>query len=332
MRKNFVKIGNIQCPVNCLHYRHVVVKTKLGENLAFFVPCGKCYRCRKRAAAQWAFRLEDEASDRYVYNMLFTYAPEHIPYKDGVMVLNRQHVTDMLKRLRYYFDRYLKIKVRVFLCGEYSPEKKRPHYHAILFSPVNLRDVVTDHGVYFMDYLSQKLTQNCWLKGLCKISEFSSRGDIGKMVGYMVTYMMTSVPEFYQDKYVRPFRIMSRGLGERFTEHHPNVLPSCKKRGEYTYQIKTPHGTRNVAYPRYYLKKWLSFDEKLLRQRKYQEYTTEFERYISYLNNGNRKKSDSHSDWRTYKNRLEAYRCQEREIEHDNFRKRKVHGNNNHAD
>ena len=45
--------------------------------------------------------------------------------------MNRKHVQDFLKRLRFKFkDR----KIRVFYCGEYGENFSRPHFHACLFN------------------------------------------------------------------------------------------------------------------------------------------------------------------------------------------------------
>lgn len=96
--------------------------------VAVSVPCGKCVGCRLERSRQWALRGVHEASlhDENSFVTL-TYSDKYLP-AGGTLI--KKHGQDFLKRLR---KRRPPRSVRFLMCGEYGDEKRRPHYHAILF-------------------------------------------------------------------------------------------------------------------------------------------------------------------------------------------------------
>lgn len=92
------------------------------------LPCGKCIGCRLENARQWAIRCMHE-SELHDDNCMvtLTYDDEHLPDDHSLRPVDVQL---WLKRLRKRFDDR---KIKFFLAGEYGDEKKRPHYHVLLF-------------------------------------------------------------------------------------------------------------------------------------------------------------------------------------------------------
>ena len=92
------------------------------------LPCGKCIGCRLENARQWAIRCMHE-SELHDDNCMvtLTYDDSHLPDDHSLRPVDVQL---WLKRLRKRFDDR---KIKFFLAGEYGDEKKRPHYHVLLF-------------------------------------------------------------------------------------------------------------------------------------------------------------------------------------------------------
>ena len=93
------------------------------------LPCGKCVGCRLERSRQWAVRIMHEAST-HADNCFVTlsYSDENLPTNNSLVY---EHCRDFMKRLRSRYPRDIDDGIRFCHCGEYSPEKRRPHYHAI---------------------------------------------------------------------------------------------------------------------------------------------------------------------------------------------------------
>ena len=96
------------------------------------VPCGKCRQCRDSDAKQLAIRLHAERISALASFMVtLTYNNEHLP----PLGVNSEDVNMFLNRFRQLlFRRYKRrINLRYYYVGEYGYQKKRPHYHMIIF-------------------------------------------------------------------------------------------------------------------------------------------------------------------------------------------------------
>jgi hypothetical protein len=154
-----------------------------GKKSQRTVPCGQCIECRMKRARDWASRivLESQLHDENCFITL-TYSDDHMPADEKLSVRDAQL---FMKRLRKYLG---DDKVRFYLAGEYAPETKRPHYHAILF------------GQFF----ERAELEDIWQKGRCH------SGDVNfKSARYVAQYCMKSDPK---DEY-SPFALMSRRPG-----------------------------------------------------------------------------------------------------------------------
>lgn len=108
------------------------------------VACGQCRGCRESRAREWAARCYHEASlHKENCFVTLTYDEEHVPFaetlvkhgtkaKPGFCLLHGKCYcfAGFMKRLR---KEYRNAGVRYYHCGEYGSERKRPHYHALLF-------------------------------------------------------------------------------------------------------------------------------------------------------------------------------------------------------
>lgn len=96
------------------------------------VPCGKCPECCKDYYTSWASRGSRELLqwDSSVFITL-TYSEEHLPRDRS---LNKKHVQDFIKRVKFHFGSSKEDPIRQTYCGEYGTKTLRPHYHVILFN------------------------------------------------------------------------------------------------------------------------------------------------------------------------------------------------------
>lgn len=96
------------------------------------VPCGKCIGCRLDKSSDWAARCyhETKMHKRSCF-LTLTYSDEELQ-KNG-WGLHRRHLKNFRKRFKHYLKNTNQKDVLFFACGEYSPQKKRPHYHMIIF-------------------------------------------------------------------------------------------------------------------------------------------------------------------------------------------------------
>lgn len=93
------------------------------------VPCGRCVGCRLERARQWSVRMMHEAR-QHPDNcfVTLTYDDARLPADRS---LNKKHFQDFMKRLR---KSVAPKRISYFHSGEYSDDKWRPHYHAIIFN------------------------------------------------------------------------------------------------------------------------------------------------------------------------------------------------------
>lgn len=214
-----------------------------GDGL--LVPCGKCMACRIKKATEWSMRMQQELMywDKSAFVTL-TYATEHLPV-DGTLV--PQDLTKFFKRLRKNLGNQ---KIKYYACGEYGTLYKRPHYHMIIF------------GVG-LSQEDRNVIQTCWPYCDWSIARIR-RGSFGLVepdsIGYVARYIGGKLSgdeaEIEYGTRVRPFAVMSKGLGARWADQYSGVL---RDNGYIAY-----NGTR-VSVPRYYINR-LALDVDALRQ------------------------------------------------------------------
>lgn len=225
----------------------------------FIVGCGKCYYCRKKIARELAFRCEQESFDMFTYNVLISYDDEHLPIRNGHVTLNKVHFQDFMKRLRDWFFRYYKVRLRYLVVGEYGGKKGRPHMHMILWCPMSLENPKKDFDERGLPcplaFISSIITEK-WQKGACDVEPI---GNTGSSVVYMVQYMLT---DYKQQSHLveKPFRLMSRGrgIGYRWLERNKELCIYMINNNNHVQRKQLKDGsTISVPIPRYYKRKYI---------------------------------------------------------------------------
>ncbi|WNK13586.1 MAG: replication initiator protein [Microvirus sp.] len=207
-----------------------------GNNLQ--LPCGKCEGCLEDKGREWATRCANEAA-MHEHNcvLTLTYEDKNLPENGS---LAHEDFQKFLKRLRQDIVRAQRPqsglqadklpllvggKLKYFMCGEYGEQKKRPHYHAMLFG-VDFADkekwskTTKGNQLWRSDYLDKK-----WRYGQALIGEMNwgsaayiTQYTLKKMSKQQATEIGIN-PEYHQ---------MSRrpGIGNTWIKkYHEDVYP-----------------------------------------------------------------------------------------------------------
>lgn len=133
------------------------------KTFTLIVPKGRTYDTMMSARSEFVVRCQAELRDCLSSAFVtLTYEDENLPYwnfsrverrreldrlKDaypfydmyGKFILNKTHARNFVKQLHERIKKYNpSFLVRYVLNGEYTPYSHRPHYHALLFFPIQL--------------------------------------------------------------------------------------------------------------------------------------------------------------------------------------------------
>ena len=98
------------------------------EFASFQLPCSKCIECRLEQARAKAVRCVHEARMHEENSFVtLTYSEEKLESQK----LIKEHIQLFNKRLR---EKYSDRSIPIVYTGEYGEEKKRPHWHALIFN------------------------------------------------------------------------------------------------------------------------------------------------------------------------------------------------------
>lgn len=189
-----------------------------------WVPCGKCNFCLKTKRSHMSHRLYQElkASESAAF-LTFTYADEYAAYEIETREtsLEKCHVQDMMKRIRYYEQKLGRKSVRYYLVGERGGQFGRAHYHALLF--------------------------NLHQDTLGKISDIWGKGYVhhGKVEPASIAYVSGYVINKEDEKQVLsyrtfPFSLMSKGVGRAYLTPQMRRWHKRRKAGyamQYGYHV-----------------------------------------------------------------------------------------------
>lgn len=234
--------------------------TELGDVI---IPCKKCIGCRLDYSRAWADRLmlELDHSKTAVFVTL-TYDNDHIipAMYDDVLdmmfyTLDKKHVQDFNKRLRYYFPDK---KIRFFLAGEYGSKTLRPHYHAIYFG-LSLDDF-SDKKLFKLNEHKQPIYSSEWLDSVWSHG-FTSIGNVSwQSCAYVARYSLKKMNYGGINALSRncepEFVLMSRnpGIAGKFVDDHPEIFDSPRD----PIYINDSYGVKNVKsvkMPKYLFEK-----------------------------------------------------------------------------
>lgn len=208
------------------------------------VACGKCMNCRNKRISGWAARLmKEDMHSSMSFFVTFTYDPAHVMFcEKGRPTLWPSHLTNYWKLLRKK-----NVKFKYYACGEYGSNRKRPHYHAILFikettlSPtqvINLIDSTWVHGETFSGTVT------------------------AESIAYTLKYISKkgSVPEYAGDKRHAEFQRSSKGLGLDYLQKIGHWhLDDLLNRAYIPLQ-----GGGKAPIPRYYKDRIYTLEQRLL--------------------------------------------------------------------
>lgn len=218
-------------------------KTGLKGNI---VPCGRCLGCLSKKRRDWSMRLSQELKIASSASFLtLTYDDENLPKtlkllgkdkKGSLPFDNDFKVVDCLDKnhLQKYFKRVRKLtpKLKYYAVGEYGSVTKRPHYHAIVFNA------------------DPEVLADKWEEGI------THQGTVtDESIKYVTKYLIN---EELVDNPIKPFAIMSKGLGKIYLKH----ATKFHKRN-FTLRVD-PKGDDKSLIPRYYSDKIFSKAEKEL--------------------------------------------------------------------
>lgn len=234
-------------PVTLKQSREEILE-KTGEILpfdrVFSVPCGKCPECLERRREDWTFRLKQQVKDStYSYFVTMTFDDDH------VQKLNKKFLSNYFKRIRNE-EKFLKY----YAVGEYGNKNHRPHYHAIIFN-VHSDIIVKKWSSDNRSMVSTNLG-NLYF------------GDVtDESIHYVTGYLVNKDKDTYTDDDIKPFALMSKGLGKIYLK---NATRFCKSK--FTSVVNVENG-RKVLLPRYYKDRIFTPEErKLIGEQNYMEW------------------------------------------------------------
>lgn len=214
-------------------------KSYSKEYSTFQLPCSKCIECRLEYARQWAVRCVHEASMHENNSFItLTYNDENLKspwldYRDFQLFAKKLRKTQN-GRIGY------------FVTGEYGDQKKRPHWHALIFN-YRPRDLQPKYQNERGDHVSSSESlEKLWGQGITEVGQITFES-----AGYCARYAAKKLVHGNdQDHPYQPISKKSsrQAIGKAFLERHwPDVFNYGR--------VILPDG-QETQIPRYY-EKWL---------------------------------------------------------------------------
>lgn len=187
--------------------------------------------------------MQEEKHSSSAHFVTLTYATKFVPISPaGFLTLNKKHVQNFFKRLRFNTG---VTNLKYYAVGEYGSENFRPHYHALIFNLPSEFDVI-----------------NAWVEDKRKTEQTEALGDChfgtvtGASVGYTLKYISKPriIPVHRNDDRLPEFALQSKGLGSKYlTEashqwHHDDLLNRMHIVIEGGVKISMPRYFKNKIY------------------------------------------------------------------------------------
>lgn len=220
----------------------------------FQLPCGKCIKCRLEYARQWAVRCVHEAKmhERNSFITL-TYSDEHLT-SDKLQYRDWQLFAKKLRKTQ-------NDPIGIFVTGEYGDQRKRPHWHALLFG-WHPSDRIPKYQNHRGDQVwSSEQLAKLWGKGIAELGSITFES-----AGYTARYAAKKLvhgndPEKDFDPISR--KSSKYAIGRRFLEAYWQDI--------FNHGRCYLDGGISTPIPRYY-EKWLA-----------KEKPEEYRRYVTRL-------------------------------------------------
>jgi len=225
-------------------------ENEYGQVVNEQVPCGRCVFCLQKKRRHWQFRLDQEMKrSSSAYFVTLTYNDKEIPNSVlGKTSLHKADIVKFNKRLRAEIHRDLKRqekklkttlaepKIKYFLIGEYGPETKRPHYHAVYF---NVPPPVMN-----------KLPK-LWKLGIVQVDVLNHQ-----RIGYVTKYMICQEHEYNGKE--QPFQLSSNHIGlDYLTRNRKNISENLRN------YVIDDNG-KKIDMPKYYKDLLYDKEQKLI--------------------------------------------------------------------
>lgn len=189
-------------------------------------PCRKCLPCLRARQKAWVSRLVEELRNHDTnYFVTLTYSDEFVPSdENGEMSVSKSDVIklnrDMRKRFQLgklrnpagdvilgspeFLELPKDLKYQYYITSEYGPNStQRPHYHGVWY------------GLEVEQSLAEVLFRTLWPYGY--VSVFPAKEGAA---GYISKYLVSDGvgKDTYHGDGVKPFSLMSKGLGKSYVE------------------------------------------------------------------------------------------------------------------
>lgn len=183
----------------CVNPIKIVTNSKsiyLDNNpkLINYVPCGKCYECRKEKTEQLMVRAFYQDSDYVIFDTL-TYSDENLKKYHDINVLYYPDYQKFMKRFRIKLKRLnvdVEDNIKYIVAGEYGTRfTQRPHLHLILFVK-NCKLDPEDISNIIFDSWQNGITDGVKCKGIDYFRTkrlFTNYESKKNVVGYICKYM-----------------------------------------------------------------------------------------------------------------------------------------------
>lgn len=182
------------------------------KGMRYHVECRKCNFCLQNRRQDWSMRLMEELKDSQTAHFItLTYEDKYLPFiwEDDMAIgmnLEKRDLWKWHKAMRKAVEREDKsLRPKYYSVGEYGTRYKRPHYHSIYYNaPEEVIRKLENGGI--------------WEKGQVYIGSVTE-----KSCGYVAKYLIDKdQDDFNEDIRVKPFSVMSKGLGAGYLRRNKN--------------------------------------------------------------------------------------------------------------
>lgn len=220
----------------------LILRDGQSDYLPIVLPCGRCMECRLRRSREWMVRLYAESLyHQEAISFTLTYDEENLPPH---LSLRMDDTSAFIKRLR---TRLSGRKIKFFCAGEYSPKKKRPHYHGLLYGYAALDSrqpagqSETGHALY-----TDQLLTDSWSHGIVKIGSLTPE-SAQYCAKYTIEKVYGKAAEDHYGKRESERMRCSKSMGAQYLYDN---LSAIKARN---WTVVLPSGAE-APIPRYYIK------------------------------------------------------------------------------
>jgi len=222
--------------------------TIIREGRHVLVPCNRCINCIQRKRSEWSFRLLQELKTSEKATFLT------LTYNDDTVPKNQQL---QKKKLQNYFKRVRVTQkaIKYYAVGEYGSKNKRPHYHAIVFNADN--NILANEWRECGNDTQKSDKPTGYIK--CDVVNEATihyvTGYITEKYGKMDERTGKQI-DTWQETDIRPFALMSKGLGKIYLKHAAKYHKS-----NFTTTTISEGGIKGNL-PRYYRDKIFNEEER----------------------------------------------------------------------